>query len=138
MNSEDKKPRTMSPDEQARILSLPIREFAFGSVMRKGHFDEEAHKFYFVNNDGSLEGKVAKVIYKDQPPDEEDQSENEATQGDSSTPHERKAALATMLRRVASGGEKHQSKGKKYLVRTRTMTSPMPAPMKIQSEKRKS
>lgn len=115
MNSEDKKPRTMSPDEQARILSLPIREFAFGSVMRKGHFDEEAHKFYFVNNDGSLEGKVAKVIYKDQPPDEEDQSENEAAQGDSSPPHGRKAALAAMLRRVASGERKAPVERKKIL-----------------------
>ena len=52
--TEKNKPgvRTISREEFAAIMTLPIREFKFGGVQKRGRYDEESHKFYFINDEG--------------------------------------------------------------------------------------
>ena len=83
--SEDTKPRSrvLTREEQAAIMALPEREFSFGGVRKRGLYDETNHKFYFLKDDGSLEGKVAEVTFKDRTEDtipEERESEAKRTQ----------------------------------------------------------
>ena len=69
---EEGKPavRTMTKEEIAAILALPVREFTFGGVQKRGRYDVETHKFYFLKDDGSLKGRIATVTFRDRAPED--------------------------------------------------------------------
>ena len=99
----EEKTRVITREEQEAIMLLPIREFKFAGVLRRGRYDEENSKFYFLNEDGLLEGRVATVTFRDKPPDSETaetQIAEEKTRG--STPL---FFLSAALRKLAGATE---------------------------------
>lgn len=53
--------KKLSIEEVHRIKQLPIKEFNIGNKVQKGFFDSEAHKLYFIDKDGNLNGKVGNI-----------------------------------------------------------------------------
>lgn len=52
--------KQFTPEEIARITSLPLRSGNVGGTKREGYFDPETETFYLVDEDGNLVGKVGK------------------------------------------------------------------------------
>lgn len=56
-----RKPVTISGQELNRILSLPKISLKIGGEIKSGHYDQMTKKFYQVDGNGKLTGKVAVV-----------------------------------------------------------------------------
>ena len=100
---EEEKPavRTMTREEIAAILALPVREFTFGGVQKRGRYDEETHKFYFLKDDGSLEGRIATVTFRDRAPED---TKGKAQPEEESAASKGKRSLGDILRKLAGAG----------------------------------
>lgn len=68
--SHDKNVRILSAQEVEEIMALPDRRFIIAGLERKGKFNENTGIFYILNDDGTLNGRIAKTTRKDRPPDE--------------------------------------------------------------------
>lgn len=69
--SEQKNVRVLSQQEIDEIMALPDRSFLIAGIERKGKFNEETGVFYLLNDDGTLNGRIAKTVRRDRPPDEQ-------------------------------------------------------------------
>lgn len=67
--NDDKNTRVLSAQEVNAIMALPDRKFIIAGIERYGKFNEETGLFYLLNDDGTLNGRIAKTIRKDRPPD---------------------------------------------------------------------
>ena len=102
MEAEKPAVRTMTREEIAAILSLPVREFTFGGVQKRGRYDEETHKFYFLKDDGSLEGRIATVTFRDRAPEN---TEEKAQSEEESAASKGRRSLGDILRKLAGAGD---------------------------------
>lgn len=105
--AEESKPgiRTISKEELAAIMVLPVREFKFGGVQKRGRYDEESHKFYFMNDEGKLIGRIATVTFHDKAPMDAVPSESKAPQPEGSEADGRRSSLIQILRKLAGSSE---------------------------------
>lgn len=84
-----KQPRQLEPGEYEKIMSLPKRTFRIGGETRVGRFDEESRKFYELNEQGELTGKVVMVATPaNKPPVTEAKAEEGALQNDEENENE--------------------------------------------------
>ena len=105
--TEKSKPgvRTISREEFAAIMTLPIREFKFGGVQKRGRYDEESHKFYFINDEGKLIGRIATVTFHDKAPAETVPAEYNTPQQNRPKAEDQRNALVCFLRKMAGSSE---------------------------------
>ena len=92
--------RTITREELAQIMGLPVREFNFGGTQKRGRYDEENHKFYFMDDEGNLVGKIATVTFREKPPDPEKATGAAAGDDSPGTPGHR-SSIGTILRKLA-------------------------------------
>lgn len=97
---ENRQPKRISKEEYDKIMSLPKRTFIIGNINQTGLFDESSRKFYFLNEDGSLSGKVASIRRpQSQPPQDEDTSDSRKSRQDDELPDE-STSLPGKLKRL--------------------------------------
>lgn len=56
-----------TPEEQARIMALPVCSFKIGGSRQSGHYDESDSTFYVIDENGMLTGLAGKIKSKAPP-----------------------------------------------------------------------
>ncbi|MCD8008982.1 MAG: hypothetical protein LUF68_08670 [Clostridiales bacterium] len=103
MDNENSNSLELTQEEIEKIMALPIREFTVGGLKKSGRYDKVTSKFYFLKDDGTLEGHVANIKVNWPTPDEQKKSN---TSGDTDSRNSSKSksnsgGLMASLRKLA-------------------------------------